>query len=37
MINAGPKPSFAVKVKEGLPSLDALREALQAGLEEDEG
>ena len=37
MINAGPKPYFAVKVKKGLTSLDALREALQAGLEEDEG
>ncbi len=34
MINAGPKPYFAVKVKKGLTSLDALREALQAGLEE---
>ncbi len=37
MINAGPKPYFAVKVKKGLTSLDTLREALQAGLEEDEG
>ena len=37
MINAGPKPYFAVKVKKGLTSLDALREALQAGLEENEG
>ncbi len=34
MINAGPKPYFAVKVTKGLTSLDALREALQAGLEE---
>ena len=30
MINAGPKPYFAVKIKPGLSSLDVLREALQA-------
>lgn len=30
MINAGPKPYFAVKIKSGLSSLDTLREALQA-------
>ncbi len=30
MINAGPKPYFAVKIKQGLSSLEVLREALQA-------
>ncbi|MBQ9861661.1 MAG: transcription-repair coupling factor, partial [Clostridia bacterium] len=30
MINAGPKPYVAVKIKQGLSSLDVLREALQA-------
>ncbi len=30
MISAGPKPYFAVKIKNGLSSLDVLREALQA-------
>ena len=30
MINAGPKPYFAVKIQKGLSSLDTLREALQA-------
>ncbi len=30
MINAGPKPYFAVKIKAGLSSLDTLREALQS-------
>ena len=33
MINAGPKPYLAVKVKPGLTSLDTLREALQAAQE----
>ncbi len=34
MINAGPKPYFAVKIAAGLSSLDTLREALQATEEE---
>ena len=36
MINAGPKPYFAVRVKKGLTSLDTLREALEAALPEEQ-
>ena len=41
MINAGPKPYFALKIRSGLTPLDTLREALDAALpaekEADEG
>ncbi len=35
MINAGPKPYLAVKIADGLTSLDTLREALQAVTKEE--
>jgi transcription-repair coupling factor (superfamily II helicase) len=37
MINAGPKPYFAVKIKKNLTSLDTLREALEAVTDHGEG
>lgn len=36
MINAGPKPYFAVKVKKNLTALDTLREALEAVIDHED-
>ena len=35
MINAGPKPYFAVRIAKGLTALDTLREALEAAAPEE--
>ena len=35
MINAGPKPYFAVKIRAGLTPLDTLREALEAAIPQE--
>jgi transcription-repair coupling factor (superfamily II helicase) len=36
MINAGPKPYFAVKIRAGLTPLDTLREALEAAIPQEQ-